>query len=288
MRSTPAGARSRWWSRTAATGRSRSARTTTSPRPTRALRFDRAAARGMRLNIAVGHRGALRARPAAHGRTGRLRRRPPGLRLPRPGARSTLMATIATTRLCRDVRPHRRRPRAPGRHRADHRGRAATTRCAPAATAKRSSSAAARPSATAWARASASTAPARDEAVDCVITNALIIDHWGIVKADIGIRGQRIAAIGKAGNPDVQPGVDIVIGPGTEIIAGRRHDRHRRRHRLPHPLHLPAADRRGAGQRRDHDARRRHRPGHRHLRHHLHARARRTSRACCRRPTPSR
>jgi len=57
------------------------------------------------------------------------------------------------------------------------------------------------------------------DAVDCVITNALILDHWGIVKADIGLRGQRICAIGKAGNPDVQPGVDIVIGPGTEIIA---------------------------------------------------------------------
>ncbi|MFM8929916.1 MAG: urease subunit alpha [Betaproteobacteria bacterium] len=62
--------------------------------------------------------------------------------------------------------------------------------------------------------------PGMKDAVDCVITNAVIIDHWGIVKADIGIRGQRIAAIGKAGNPDVQPGVDIVIGPGTEIIAG--------------------------------------------------------------------
>ncbi len=62
--------------------------------------------------------------------------------------------------------------------------------------------------------------PGRHDAVDCVITNALIIDHWGIVKADIGICGSRIAAIGKAGNPDVQPGVDIVIGPGTEIIAG--------------------------------------------------------------------
>ena len=62
--------------------------------------------------------------------------------------------------------------------------------------------------------------PGAGDAVDCVITNALIIDHWGIVKADIGIRGQRICAIGKAGNPDVQPGVDIVIGPGTEIIAG--------------------------------------------------------------------
>jgi len=58
------------------------------------------------------------------------------------------------------------------------------------------------------------------DAVDCVITNAVIVDHWGIVKADIGIRGQRIFAIGKAGNPDVQPGVDIVIGPGTEVIAG--------------------------------------------------------------------
>ena len=57
-------------------------------------------------------------------------------------------------------------------------------------------------------------------AVDTVITNALIIDHWGIVKADIGITGGRIAAIGKAGNPDVQPGVDIIVGPGTEVIAG--------------------------------------------------------------------
>lgn len=62
--------------------------------------------------------------------------------------------------------------------------------------------------------------PGHHEAADCVITNALIVDHWGIVKADIGIKGSRIAAIGKAGNPDVQPGVDIVIGPGTEIIAG--------------------------------------------------------------------
>ncbi|HWS02395.1 MAG TPA: urease subunit alpha [Gammaproteobacteria bacterium] len=58
------------------------------------------------------------------------------------------------------------------------------------------------------------------EVVDTVITNALILDHWGIVKADVGIKDGRIAAIGKAGNPDVQPGVDIVIGPGTEVIAG--------------------------------------------------------------------
>jgi urease subunit alpha len=56
--------------------------------------------------------------------------------------------------------------------------------------------------------------------VDTVVTNAVILDHWGIVKADIGIRDGRISGIGKAGNPDVQPGVDIVIGPGTEAIAG--------------------------------------------------------------------
>ena len=56
-------------------------------------------------------------------------------------------------------------------------------------------------------------------AVDTVLTNALILDHWGIVKADIGLTGGRIAAIGKAGNPDTQPGVDIIIGPGTEVIS---------------------------------------------------------------------
>ena len=60
----------------------------------------------------------------------------------------------------------------------------------------------------------------RGESVDTVITNALIVDHWGIVKADVGIRDGRIRAIGKAGNPDTQSGVDIVIGPGTEAIAG--------------------------------------------------------------------
>ncbi|MGQ0621631.1 MAG: urease subunit alpha [Panacagrimonas sp.] len=58
------------------------------------------------------------------------------------------------------------------------------------------------------------------DCVDTVITNALIIDHWGIVKADIGIKNARISAIGKAGNPDIQPGVNIIIGAGTEVIAG--------------------------------------------------------------------
>ena len=57
-------------------------------------------------------------------------------------------------------------------------------------------------------------------AMDTVLTNALIVDHTGIYKADIGLRDGRIRAIGKAGNPDTQSGVDIIIGPGTEIIAG--------------------------------------------------------------------
>src|SRR5271169_2161522 len=61
---------------------------------------------------------------------------------------------------------------------------------------------------------------ASKDAVDTVITNAVIVDHSGILKADIGIKDGRIAAIGKAGNPDIQPGITIVIGPGTEVIAG--------------------------------------------------------------------
>ena len=58
------------------------------------------------------------------------------------------------------------------------------------------------------------------EVVDTLITNALIIDHWGIVKADVGLKNGRIHAIGKAGNPDIQPGVTMAIGASTEVIAG--------------------------------------------------------------------
>ncbi|MGH8482844.1 MAG: urease subunit alpha, partial [Pseudomonas sp.] len=58
------------------------------------------------------------------------------------------------------------------------------------------------------------------EVADVVITSVIIVDHWGIIKADIGIKDGRISGIGKAGNPDIQPGVDIVIGPGTDVIAG--------------------------------------------------------------------
>ena len=59
-----------------------------------------------------------------------------------------------------------------------------------------------------------------DGAMDTVITNVVVLDHWGVVKCDVGLRDGRIAKIGKAGNPEIQPGVDILIGPGTEIIAG--------------------------------------------------------------------
>ena len=62
-----------------------------------------------------------------------------------------------------------------------------------------------------------------EHSVDTVITNALIVDHWGIVKADVGIKSGRISAVGKAGNPDTQSSVDIVIGAGTEVIAGEGH-----------------------------------------------------------------
>jgi urease subunit alpha len=65
-----------------------------------------------------------------------------------------------------------------------------------------------------------SSIPNREGAVDCVITNAVIVDWWGIVKADVGIKDGRIFKIGKAGNPATQPNVDIIIGPGTEVIAG--------------------------------------------------------------------
>ena len=58
------------------------------------------------------------------------------------------------------------------------------------------------------------------DVADVLITNALIIDYWGIIKSDVGIKNGRIYGIGKAGNPDIQPDVDIVIGPGTEVIAG--------------------------------------------------------------------
>src|SRR5690606_3629832 len=67
-----------------------------------------------------------------------------------------------------------------------------------------------------------STATSAEGALDLVVTNVVVLDHWGVVRADVGVRGGRITAVGKAGNPDVQDGVhpDLVIGPGTEVLAG--------------------------------------------------------------------
>ena len=98
---------------------------------------------------------------------------------------------------------------------------------------------------------------------DLVITGAVVLDHWGVVKADVGVRDGRIVALGKAGNPDTMDGVhpELVIGPSTEIVAGNGHDPHRRRRRLPRPPHLPDADPGGARIGRDHLDRRRHGPG---------------------------
>jgi urease subunit alpha len=109
-------------------------------------------------------------------------------------------------------------------------------------------------------------------AVDTVITNALIVDHTGIYKADVGLKDGRIAAIGKAGNPDTQPNVDIIIGPGTEAIAGEGKiltaggfDAHIH---FICPQQIDEALMSGP----HHHAGRRHRPGPWHAGHHLHAR----------------
>ena len=116
--------------------------------------------------------------------------------------------------------------------------------------------------------------PMSPEHCDLVITNAVIIDHWGIVKGDIGIRAGRIVAVGKSGNPLTQRGVDprLVIGPGTEIIAGEGRICTAGGSRYPHSLHLSAADRDRHRLRHHHPDRRRNRLGHRNLGDDLHAR----------------
>ena len=181
------------------------------------------------------HRGALRARAGTRSRAGRLRRRSRGVRLPRrrswaschdaqsdtPRAYAEMYGptTGDRVRLGDTELVHRGRARPHDlRRRSEVRRRQGDPR-----------------------RHGAEPASARADVADTVITNALIVDHWGIVKADIGIKDGRIAGIGKAGNPDVQPGVDIVIGAGHGDHRRRGLDRHRRRHRRAHPLHLPAA-----------------------------------------------
>ena len=117
------------------------------------------------------------------------------------------------------------------------------------------------------------------DALDLVITNALIVDYTGIYKADIGIKDGRIAGIGKAGNPDVMAGVTPGMIVGVDHRGDRRRGahRHRRRHRRAHPLHLPAAGLRGARRAASPRSSAAAPARHRHQRHHLHARALATS-----------
>ena len=116
-------------------------------------------------------------------------------------------------------------------------------------------------------------------AVDTVITNALILDHWGIVKADVGLKEGKIHSDRQGRQPGHSAGCDHHHRAGHRGDRRRRQDPHRRRLRHAHPFHLPAAGRRRADVGRDLAAGRRHRAGARHLRHHLHARAVASSRA---------
>ena len=113
-----------------------------------------------------------------------------------------------------------------------------------------------------------------DGAPDLVITNAIVLDYWGVVKADVGVRDGRICAIGKAGNPDIQDNVTpgLAIGPVDGDHRGRTSHPDRGRHRRAHPLHQPAAGVGGALQRDHHHDRRRHGTGRRHAGDDLHAR----------------
>ncbi len=107
-------------------------------------------------------------------------------------------------------------------------------------------------------------------AVDTVITNALIVDHTGIYKADVGLKDGRIAAHRQGRQSGYAAGRHHHHRPLDRGDRRRRQDPDRRRHRRAYPLHLPAADRGGADERRHHHAGRRHRPGARHAGHHLH------------------
>ncbi len=102
-------------------------------------------------------------------------------------------------------------------------------------------------------------------ALDLVITNAIVLDHWGIVKGDIGIRGGRIVKVGKAGNPDTMEGVDpeLAIGASTEVIAGENLIVTAGAVDISYPFHLAAADLRGPLGRHHDDDRRRHGAGYR-------------------------
>ena len=170
-------------------------------------------------------------------------------------------------RVRRPVRPHRRRPDPARRHQPADRGRGGPQRRPdPGDEVVFGGGKVIRES------MGQSRATRAEGSPDTVITGAVVLDHWGIVKADVGIRDGRIVALGKAGNPDTMDGVhpDLVIGPGTEIIAGNGKiltagaiDSHVHLICPTDPGHRP-------GQRHHHDHRRRHRPGRGHQGHHRH------------------
>ena len=198
---------------------------------------------------------AARLRPERAGRRPARRRARPRWRRARRGFTEDRDEDPAP-HLRRPLRPDDRRSRPPRRHRSDPRRSSATSRRYGDEVEVRRRQGHSR-------RQGQSQVTRADGAPDLVITNAIILDHWGIDKADVGVRDGRISAIGKAGNPDIMDGVT----PGLAIGAVDRNHRrraphpHRRRHRLARPLHLPAADPRSALHRHHHADRRRHRAG---------------------------
>ena len=164
-------------------------------------------------------RGPVRAGRAARGRAGPAGRGP-GRAGPAPGGaiteRRSWMAELSRSRYAAAVRADRGRPGPAGRHRPVHRGRAGPVR------GRRRDEAVFGGGKVIRESMGQSRATRADGAPDLVITGAVVLDHWGIIKADVGIRDGRIVALGKAGNPDIMDGVhpDLVIGPSTEIMAG--------------------------------------------------------------------
>src|SRR5258706_11771875 len=165
----------------------------------------------MPLEHRRGDRGALRAGTIAHRRAGGARRRPQGLRVPGQGDGSAQVTKISRAAYAEMFGPTK-----------GDRVRLADTELwievekdytTYGEEVKFGGGKVIRDGMGQSQRVSAETA-------DTIITNALVVDHWGIVKADVGLKGGRIWRIGKGGNPDIQPGVTIPIGPGTEVIAG--------------------------------------------------------------------
>ena len=196
------------------------------------MRLDVPAGTSVRFEPGIetrGRAGAVR-RPARRRRPAR-----PGRRTARCGRRTARCSPDRDARYAGAVRADR--PATASAWPTPTCGSRSPRTAAPAAT--RRCSAAARSSASRWAsrrRRGPTGTP------DLVITGAVVLDHWGVIKADVGVRDGRIVGIGKAGNPDTMDGVDpaLVIGPSTEIMSGNGTHPHRRRDRLPRPPDLPA------------------------------------------------